>query len=263
MKLKQLFPAWIALSFCLPAFAAGLEAASQESAEAKKTGKLPTPGEVIARHLEAIGGKDAFARIQSQELQGRFELPAQGIRGELTAQGKRPDKLFIKITLPGLGEMLQGFDGQVGWAINQVTGPMLLEGVQLDQIKEQAQFDSMLHEEEEFKSMETAGIVEFEGKQCYKLKLVRKSGREVTEYYDKETGLLRGTTELQESPFGQVTVTSIAEDYKKFGELLFESKITQKLGPLTQVITVTSMEFNKVDDAVFALPDQIKALLKK
>jgi hypothetical protein len=251
----RLYSTWIALTLCWPLLAM--------AAELKQESKLPPAREIIAKHIEAIGGKEAFKKIDSQRMEGKFEMPAQGLSGKLTAYGKRPDKLFIKITLPGVGDMLQGYDGEVAWAMNLATGPMLLEGTMLEQVKEQAQFDSMLHEEQDFKEMETVEVTEFGGKQCYKLRLVRQSGREVIEYYDRKSGLLVGTTEAQETPLGLVTVTSVAEEYKRFGALLFATKLTQKLGPITQVITISEIEFNKVDDSVFELPEEIKALAKK
>jgi hypothetical protein len=227
-----------------------------------KPKKLPDAKEVIARHVRGIGGAEALAKIESQKMLGRFEMPAQGVGGELLAYGKRPDKLFIKITLPGIGEMLQGYDGKVGWALNPATGPMLLEGRMLEQVREQAQFDSMLHEQDDYKSMETIELTEFGGKECYKVRLVRNSGREIVEYYDKESALLVGTTEAQETPLGLITVTSQAEDYKRFGELLFATRLTQKIGPLAQVITISSIEFNGVNDEIFDLPESIKVLVK-
>jgi zinc protease len=253
IKLRsQLYLTLITIALCLPR--AG-------GAEPKPETELPSANDVIARYVKAVGGKAAFEKIESQKMVGTFEMQAQGLRGKLVAYGKRPDKLHIRISIPGIGDMLQGYDGTVGWAMTAVTGPMLLEGAMLEQVKEQAQFDSMMHNEADFKSMETEAVTEFGGKECYKLKLVRKSGREVTEFYDKKTGLLVGTTEVQESPLGPVAVTSLAEEYKQFDKLLLATKLTQKIGPLTQVITVSEVEFNTVDDSVFELPEQVKALV--
>jgi len=224
---------------------------------------LPAPQEVLARFVKEIGGKAAFEKLNSQHIKGKFEMAGQGITGDLEVFAKRPDKLVIKINLPGLGEMLQGFDGTVGWSVDPVTGPMVLEGKVLEQLREQAQFDAVLHNSADFKSMATIGLTPFEGRDCYKLKLVRATGQEVTEYYDSKTGLLAGSTEIQETPLGPVNATGIVSDYKKFGDTLFATKLTEKMGPLAQVMIFNSIEFNHVEDSAFALPDQIKTLVKK
>jgi hypothetical protein len=224
---------------------------------------LPPAKDVVAKFIKQIGGKPAFDKLQSQHMRGKFEMSGQGIAGDLEVFAKRPDRLVIKITLPGVGELLQGFDGQVGWSMNPMTGPMVLDGKMLEQVRDQARFDSVLHDEKEFKSLETVGRTQFDGKDCYQLKLVRKSGEETTEYYDTQTGFLVGTAEMQETPLGPVNATGILSDYKKFGDTLFATRMTQKMGPLAQVMSFSTIEFNNVDDSSFALPDQIKALVKK
>jgi hypothetical protein len=223
-------------------------------------GPLPPAKEILARFVKEIGGRAAVEEIKSQHITGKVDMGGQGITGPLEVFAKRPDKILVKINLPGIGEMLQGFDGKVGWGVNAVTGPMLLEGKMLEQLREQSVFDSVLHEDQEFKSMETVGKTQFEGKECYQLKLVRHSGQEVTEFYDVQSGLLMGSSQVQETPLGAIAVTGVVGDYRKFGAVLFATRMTQKIGPLAQVMTFERMEFNRVDDSVFDLPASIKAL---
>jgi hypothetical protein len=227
------------------------------------TEPLPQAKDVLARFVKAIGGESGFAKIESQHLTGKCDMGAQGIVGDLDVFAKRPDKLVIKIKLPGVGELLQGFDGKVGWSMDPITGPMVLEGKTLEQIREQARFDSVLHNSAEFTSMETVAKTQFEGKDCYQLKLVRKSGQETTEYYAVDTGLLMGSSEVEQTPLGAISVTALVSDYRKFGDTLFATRLTQKMGPLAQVMSFEKMDFNCVDDSAFDLPAQIKALVKK
>jgi len=236
---------------------------AKPAADSAADAPLPQAKEIITKFVKEIGGKAAFDKIESQHIKGKFEMVGQGITGDLEVSAKRPDKLVIRITLPGIGELAQGFDGKVGWSLDPITGPMVLEGKMLDQQREEARFDSVLHDETNFTSRETIGRTQFEGKDCLKLKLVRKSGQEVTEYYDAQSGLLMGSAEVQETPLGSVNATGILSDYKKFGDVLFATKLTQKMGPLAQVMTFSSMEFNKVEDSAFDLPDPIKTLTKK
>ncbi len=233
------------------------------AADSKTTEPLPPAQDILARFVKVIGGEAAYAKINSQHLTGKCDMGAQGITGDLEVFAKRPDKLLIKIKLPGVGDLLQGFDGKVGWSVNPITGPMVLDGRMLEQLREQAQFDAVLHKAGEFKSMETLEKTEFEGKDCYKVKLVRKSGQETIEYYEVDTGLLAGSSEVQQTPLGAISVTGVVSDYKRFGEILFATRLTQKMGPLAEVMSFDKMEINNVDDSVFDLPAQIKALVKK
>jgi hypothetical protein len=232
-------------------------------AQEEKKEKLPAAREVIERFIKAMGGREAYSKIHSQSSKGLFEMPAQGIKAGMQVFAKRPDKLVVKIEIPGLGEVTQGFDGKVAWANNAATGPMVLDGKQFEQRKLEAHFDQVLHDEKDYKSMETQAITDFEGRPCHKLKLVRTSGDEVIEYYDVATGMLIGYTATQESPLGAINTTSVLGEYKKFGDVLFATKVTQRMGPLEQVMTITSMELNQVEDSAFELPPAIKAMLKK
>ncbi|MFO1501161.1 MAG: hypothetical protein U1G07_22685 [Verrucomicrobiota bacterium] len=217
----------------------------------------------MARFVKEMGGTEAFQKIQSQHVVGRIEMAAQGITGKVEVFAKRPDKLVIKISIPGMGDLLQGFDGKVGWSLNPATGPMVLEGKMLEQVREQARFDAVLHDPSDFKSLETTGNVPFEGKDCYQIKVVRKSGQPATEYYDVGTGLLSGSTETQETPLGAIAVTATISDYKRFDGVLYATRLVQKMGPLAQVMTFENMEMNTVADAAFELPPSIQALIKK
>ena len=109
--------------------------------------------------------------------------------------------------------------------------------------------------------METVEVTNFEGKYCYKLKLVRKNGHETIEFYDVKTALLNGSMSTQDSALGALPVTSIVSEYREFGNVKMPTRIQQKIGPAEQVMVITSVENNKVADAEFVLPAPIKALV--
>ena len=251
------------LSLAVPLASAGQAERANLPAKEASAAKLPPASEVIGKFVTAIGGKEAYSKIESQHGKGKFELAAQGISGDLEVFHKRPNKLHVKVSIPGIGDILTGFDGKVGWSLNAAMGPMLLEGKALEQMRDQADFDSVLHAESEYKSMETVELTQFENKECYKLKLVKKSGDEVTEYYDTKTGLLAGMIMTQETPVGAMTITNVLAEYKKFNDVLFATKVTQKMGPIEQTMVLGSYEINKVQDPAFELPADIKALVKK
>ena len=223
--------------------------------------KLPPAKEVLAKYVKAIGGREAILKQSSMQAIGKFEMPAQGVSGALEILASKPNKLLVKIDITGLGKTMQGFDGKVGWMIDPAQGPMLLKDKMLDQISAESDFYGTLHDEKNYTSMETVETTKFEGKDCHKLKLVRKNGHETIEFYDK-TSLLNGTMSTQESALGALPVTSIIGEYKEFGGVKMPTKIHLKMGPMEQVMTITSVVNNKVADAEFELPAPIKALVK-
>jgi zinc protease len=223
---------------------------------------LPPAQEIIAKYVKAVGGAEAFAKYKSQSAKGKFEMPAQGMVGEVEMLAARPDKFLMRMNLPGLGQTVSGYNGKIGFSSNPATGPMLVEGKALDQLKDQADYDSALHEPSKFKSMQTLERTQFEGQDVYKVKLVRVTGDVTTEYFDTKTGLIVGTEGVQESPLGPIQVVGTLGDYKKFGGILMATKLVQKMAGIQQVVTLSSVEFDKVPESVFDLPAEVKALSK-
>ncbi|HEX7861372.1 MAG TPA: DUF4412 domain-containing protein [Verrucomicrobiae bacterium] len=229
------------------------------AAEGEKVA-LPSAKEVLERYAKAIGGKDKFKQHNSQHALGAVQMKAQGINGKMEVFAARPNKLLMKMTIPGVGEMSTGFDGKVAWMSSALTGPMLLEGKMGEQIATQADFDHALHDPADYTQMEMLGAEQFNGEECYKLRLVHRTGFASTEFFSKSTGLQRGFVATQESPLGPMTTTTLVTDYKQFGDLLLPSRISQKAAGVETVMTMDEMEFNKVDAKIFELPPDVKAL---
>ena len=225
---------------------------------AASSSALPAARQILDRHVAEVGGREAMQRIQS--VKTTSSLAFSGLTGEMTAYAARPNKLLVRTTLAGVGEIRAGFDGQIAWSIDPVQGPRLLTGRELDEMKERARFDQMLKDPATYTSIQTVQRTEFEGRPVFEVKIVRPSGREETEYYDAETGLQVGQVSTQSSPMGSMQVTTVMSDYKRFGALLLATSAIQRLGPQEITITINSVEYDTVPDSVFALPPEIKAL---
>jgi hypothetical protein len=222
----------------------------------------PSAKEVLAKHLQAIGGKEAILKHSSTHSKGKFDIPAQGIGGDVEVFHAKPNKLLVKVKIEGIGEVQQGVTGDLAWSINPIMGSQLLEGKMKEDAIEKAEFHSEVKEVERYKSMEVLGEEKFNNKDCWKVKLVSKSGKESTRYYDKKSGLMAGANTTQESPMGELKVTVTYDEYKDFGGIKMPAKTTQDLGIIQQVITINEVIYDQVDDKVFELPKEIKALVK-
>ena len=224
---------------------------------------LPQPRDVIDRHVKAIGGRDAVLSHKSAHATGTFSVPASGMVGTIETFGAaNPDRVLVRITIPGLGEMANGFDGSHGWAMTPMTGPMLQQGKELDQTRLDADFYGELRDPKKYASMKTLEKTVFEGRPCYKLSLVRKDGNQDFEFYDVESGLRAGSINTRESPMGTVTTTSVESDYRRFGNLLQPTTLVQKMMGIEQKLTLSAIEYDAVSPSVFELPPPIKALIK-
>ena len=235
---------------------------AQEATPKPSTANLPAASEVIARHVKAIGGRDAVLSHSSSRASGTFGVPAAGISGTVEVFAAKPNRMLMRITVPGLGEMMEGFDGTHAWSLSPMTGPALHQGKQLEERRFDSEYYGELKAPERYESMTTLEKTTFDGRAVYKLRLVRKGGGEDIEFYDAETGLKAGSTNTRETPVGTITATTIETDYRKFGNLLVPTTIRQSGMGVEQVMTISSVEFDTVDPKVFDPPAQIKALIK-
>ena len=237
---------------------------SQPSAKPQgaKPAQLPAARAILDKHLAAIGGRQAVLSHKSTHATGTLSMPAAGVTGAVDVYGAQPNRTLLKVTLGGVGEVVEGFDGTHGWSISPMTGPMLLEGKQLEEKRFDSEFHSELRTQDRYVSLTTLEQVDFEGRPCYKVRLVRKTGGEDIEFYDVATGLKAGSITTRETQMGTVTGTTVETDYKKFGNLLQPTTVRSQVGGLQQVITITAVDYDNVPASIFELPAGIKALLK-
>jgi hypothetical protein len=212
--------------------------------------------------VRAIGGRDAVLRHSSLRAVGTFSMPGQGIAGTVERFAARPDRFREKVSMSGVGEMQLGFDGSVGWMVTPMTGPMVLTGKQLEQLRRDAEFDAALHDPAGYTALETVGQVEFEGRPAYKVRALRTNGDEDFEFFDADNGLLIGSIVTRESPLGTMKATNVMSDYRAFSGLQLPTRQVQRVLGTEQVVTITSVEFGGVEPAAFAPPASILALVK-
>jgi len=224
---------------------------------------LPAARDLVAAHVTAIGGRDAVLRHPFFRARGTFGMPAAGMTGQMEVVGAQPNLVFMKITIPGLGEMLQGFDGTHAWSLDPMQGPRLIEGEELAQMSDEAEFASVLRESASIASMETTEIVTLGGQQCYKVKIVRRSGRETFDCYAVESGLLIGGFAKQTTPMGEIEATTEYSDYRDFNGIKQPTKITLSMMGQQQVMEFSSYEYGPMEPAVFALPAPVTTLISQ
>jgi hypothetical protein len=239
--------------------AQGMQAAP---AAQEKPAPLPEARTIIDRHIEAVGGREAITAYSSSHVRGQFSMPATGISGPVQIFAARPNRSLMRMTMAGIGDLEEGFDGTVGWMLSPVTGPMLTEGAQLEQKKFDSEFFGDLKDPSRYKVMETVERTTFDGREVYKVRLVAATGAEDFEFYEVEGGLKAGMQMTRETPMGPMSSIVTLSDYRQFGKLRHPT--TQKLSTMgmDQILTIESIEYDTVDPKVFELPAAIKALVK-
>ena len=218
--------------------------------------------EIIENMIEAMGGRESIESIKSIKQTGTLSIPMAGLSGAVESYTMTPDKFLLKLTIPAMGETLQGLNGSTAWSSDAMNGPRVLPDDQSKEMVDSANLHKQLEYTKNYKSIKFDGETEFNEQRAYKINLVDNDGKKSTEYFSVESGLQIGGVAVTSSPMGETEVTMQLEDYKELGGHLQPTTIIQVVGPTKVIITISDAEYNKVDESVFELPDSVKALLK-
>ena len=224
---------------------------------------LPDGKGLVARHVAAMGGREAMDKHTSLHMTGTFSMAAMGLEGPIHMWRAKPDKFVQTIIIGSFGESAQGFDGTTAWVNQPGAGYMILSGEMATQAKSQADFFAEFPEPGKYSSIETVALEDFEGRKCYKVKLVKVTGGETIQYFDAETGLAAGAIRSTETPMGKIDVTVVLSDYQEQGGVKMPSRVIQKTPQGDVLLVFTVYEWDNVDPAVFNLPDGVKAMIPK
>ena len=223
---------------------------------------LPSGASLVAKHLAAIGGADLVRATKSLRATGVTELPAQNIRGTFEVLAGRPAKAILRLELGGIGKAESGYNGTVGWMLDPMVGPSIVTGPQLDEMRNDAHFDAVLHPPDLVKSITTIARVEFDGRPAFKTHVVFVSGQTRDQFFDAERGYLLGFSGDSQTPMGVVPTTVTLRDYKAFGAMTHPARLIQAAMGVEQHFIFETYEYNTLKPEVFDPPAIIRAIMK-
>ena len=226
--------------------------------------ELPKGEAVLAHYVEVTGGRAAYSQVHGSISKGSMTLTAQNLKGSMTVYEAEPSKQVTLVEFPGVGKMEEGTDGNIAWSNSALEGARLKNG------EEKAVALRSAHSETKFldwkklyKSVETTGVEDVDGKPCYKLVLTPLVGKPETEYYDKASGLLVKESAIITMPMGEVPVSMSIGGYRKEGGILLPHLLQQSVAGQKIEINVESVQMNpEFPPNRFDPPAEVKALIK-
>lgn len=213
--------------------------------------ELPPAQEVITRYWNAIGGVQAVSAPQFRRTIG--EMTTDGVTMSVNFIQARPDRMVMRGEIPGLGTVEQGFDGTIGWMVLPGQGARLLQGPELQQVQNQAKFDSNLRFDE-YPVMETIGRAEVDGRACWRVRMVTPENDEALGCFGVDDGYLLSISVTAPE---QTTITF--GDYRPFGALTLPGRTVVTAGGQQVVLTVSSINHDLIPAAEFEPPAEIRA----
>ncbi len=213
--------------------------------------ELPPAQEVITRYWNAIGGVEAVSAPQFRRTMG--EMVTGGMEMSVNFIQARPDRMVMRGEIPGFGTIEQGFDGTIGWMVLPGEGARLLQGPELQQVQNQAKFDSNLRFDE-YPVMETVGRGEVDGRACWQVRMVTPENDEAIGCFGVDDRYLLS---ISVSAPEQTTITF--GDYRPFGARTLPGRTVVTAGGQQVVLTVSSISHDPIPAAEFEPPAEIRA----
>jgi len=207
-----------------------------------------TVDEIIAKNLEARGGKDKIKAVKTIRMTGKLGLP-QGMEAPFTLELARPNKMRNEFVFQGMTGV-QAFDGKTGWTVMPFMGkkePEVVSGDDVKSMEDQADFDGPLVDyKEKGHQVELLGKETLEGTPVYKLKVTKKNGDVESHYLDAEQYLEIRVDGKSKVRGQEVEGETTLGDYKEAGGLIFPFSIQtkQKGGPGGVTLTFDKIEVN-------------------
>ncbi len=217
---------------------------------------LPAARDIINLCVEAMGGEQALANLKTTTAHCVIDSP-QMMQAAIEMHWMKPNRVFIRQGLQGMDSTM-GFDGTVAW-MKTPLGPQILSEDVASELSQQANmFGMILHFRDGMKEIKTLERFTFNGTECFRLELIPDSGAVMYAYFDVADHLIRG---VQRGASGspQMTISRFSEWQETSGILHFTRIDIEQQGQSVPLI-LQKVQFNSTDEALFVVPDDIKAL---
>jgi hypothetical protein len=214
--------------------------------------------------IRAMGGVKAIEAVKSMHLKGALMAPG-GLDEAIivTMWFSGADQALVRYEFPQAGTTLFGGNGVIAW---EKPSPVqvqyrILRPRELELRRREANwFERVTTLGRNAAVFETVGRIEFGGRPCWKIRVVDATGREQFAFFDVETKRPAGFHMAEKGPNGVIDLHVYLRKYKSFGDLtLFTEVVLEQMG-VEIPLKFTTIEFDTVDDAVFAVPMQVKML---
>jgi len=214
-----------------------------------------TVDEVIAKHVAARGGKQAWAAIDSLRITG--DLASFSVHDAFTLQRKRENKFYLDHTQNGK-RVIIAYDGHEAWWDNAWYGPgaRAMTGADLAMALRETDFVTPFFDyRERGWKVELLGEKEFEGTPAIAVALTRDDGQTETWYLDPQTYLEVARTSPG-SDFGRpLEQRTFYDDFRQVGAVKVPYYVDTQWYTRERIMRVAKVELNApIDDGLFRMP---------
>ena len=212
-------------------------------------------GEVISKHIAAIGGAENWKKVNSMVMSGSMSMQGTDISMKRTVAHKTGFR--NEISLMGMTGY-QILTPTEGWSFMPFGGQTAPEAMTADDVKEsQDDLDAqgaLVDYAAKGHTVEYLGKEEVDGTECHKLKVAYKSGRTETMFFDPSSFYLIKSVSVRKANGQEVEMSTIFSNYEKLPEGIVVAKsVSLPLGPgMNADFSVSKVDVNaSIDPSAF------------
>jgi len=160
---------------------------------AQEPAKVPTAESVLARYVNAKGGKNRLLAITNYSLFGTIEIVNEDERTEFgNFQIYQTDGQSVtRITLPDGTRMSHGTDGKIAWSISEHgTANIMKDQEALDFVRHHKTLHESLAWPDQFEAIKYAGKKTIDDVETNHLIFIASNNRQINRYFSVKSGLL-------------------------------------------------------------------------
>ncbi|MGE0089723.1 MAG: M16 family metallopeptidase [Bacteroidales bacterium] len=207
-----------------------------------------TAEEVIAKYIDALGGKENLEKIES--VMHKANTSMNGMTLNLITYKKAPNKFAMEMYMNNNLLQKQSFDGEKG-KIKGYQGEKEITGEDLEELK----ISSVLNQELKYNELgimlTVDGIEKIEGEDAYKVVVLMPNGKKTIDFYSLVSGLKIQSRETIVTPQGEFVQTQSFSDYREVNGIKFPFLIKAS-GIQNMELITESVEINtEIKDEIF------------
>lgn len=167
---------------------------------------------VLAKYVEALGGKTAIANITNSISKGTASLA--GMEMQIEVFRAAPDRQASRVEIPGMGTIREVYDGKTAWSVNPFQGNSEKTGEDLAKTARDAAFHQPLQMKQVFSPLAYKGSETLDSRKVEVLEAKLAGGAVERFYFSAENGLLLRRESEFEAGGGRAKSDVTFDDYR-------------------------------------------------
>lgn len=194
-----------------------------------------TAEEIVSKHLTAIGGEEAWKKIETIKMDGSMSV--QGMEMPINISIKNKKAWRMDMTIMGMAnyQIVTDKEGWMYFPVQQQEKPEPLPAEMVSAL--QGQLDiagDLVGYKEKGSKIEFVGKDKIDEKDVYKVKLTDKAGKEKTMFFDASNYYLIREVQIAETEAGDQEMANNFSNFQKLPEgIVVPMTMESPQGPVT------------------------------